>query len=512
MTNPPITRHFASIGGLRQVHYRRAGSGPPVLLLHQSPASSAELLPLIQELSATHTVIAPDTPGNGLSDPLPLPHPGMDDFANNIVDFMDEIGLPRAAVYGFHSGAACAMALAHRHAGRIDVAIANGYTQMQPDELADILQNYLPPLTLEWNGAHLLWAWSRIRDQFIYFPWYARRPAARLHSGMPGTRALHDAVMDLLRAGNGYVQAYRAAFEYDRAAVVGLLRAPTVIMTARTDALYRYLDAMPLPSAQVSVQRPADHVESRRLLRDTLAVHAGSRTETPAAPTRPINGTLWREYLQTPHGSLFALRSHTGGGRPLLFCHGPTGSALGMREEMLPWLGQRPLLAVDLPGNGESDVLAGGDTSMTQRATWLAAAIACTGYREIDVVAPDGGGAIAAELTRLQPHLVHQLLLTPQQPRIFGCRIELDDYGLHLLRVWNMVRDQLLYSPWHTRKRANVLNPVAAALDPAHIHARVLDVLKCLNTLPQIEAAYAQFPLAATLSALGTKVVALAAK
>ncbi len=511
MTSPDIARHFATIRSERQIHYRRAGSGPPVLLLHQSPASSAELIPLIKELSASHTVIAPDTPGNGLSDPLPLPHPGMDDYANNIVDLMDEIGLPRAAVYGFHSGAACAMALAHRHAGRIDVAIANGYTQMQPDELADILHHYLPVLTIEWNGAHLLWAWSRMREQFIFFPWYARKPATRLASGMPSTQALHDAVMDLMRAGNGYSQAYRAALEYDRAAVVSKIVAPTVIMTARTDALYRYLDAMPHPSVHVSVQRPADHVESRQLLRETLAAHNSNRTETTVAPTRPIDGTLWREYLHTPYGSLFALRSNTGGGRPLLFCHGPTGSALGIQNDMVPWVGQRPLLAVDIPGNGESDALTGNNVSVTQHAEWLADAVECAGFREIDILAPSGGAAAAVELTRLKPHLVNKLLLTPQQPQFFGCRIELDDYGLHLLRVWNIVRDQQLYSLWHTRKRANVRSPSAAALDPAHIHARVLDVLKCLNALPQIEATYAQYPLESAVSALGEKVVRPAA-
>ncbi len=512
MTTANIARHFATTGSERQIHYRRAGSGPPVLLLHQSPASSAELLPLIMELSANYTVIAPDTPGNGLSDPLALSHPCIDDFANGIVEFMDEIGLPRTAVYGFHTGAACAMALAHRHPQRIEVAIANGYTQMQPDELADILRHYLPPLTIEWNGAHLLWAWSRIREQFIFFPWYARTPAARLASGMPSTHALHDAVMDLLRAGNGYSQAYRAAFEYDRAAVVSQITAPTLVMTARTDALYRYLDAMPAPSAAVTVQRPADYAESRRLLRETLASHRGQSGPSPAPRTRPIDGALWRQYLQTSYGSMFALRSNTGRDRPLLVCHGPTGSTLGMRDEMLPWLGQRPLLAVDVPGNGESDALMGSDISVTQHAECLAEAVKCAGLDDIDILAPTGGTALAAELTRLRPQLVKKLLLTPQPPQFIGCRIELDEYGLHLQRIWNTVRDQELYNPWHLRKRANVQTPSAAALDPAHIHARVLDVLKCLNTLPQIEAAYAQYPLEATLSELGHEVVTLVAK
>jgi haloalkane dehalogenase len=59
-----ITRHFATVNGERQVHYRRAGSGSPVILLHQSPTSSREYIPLIQELAGKgFTVFAPDTPG-----------------------------------------------------------------------------------------------------------------------------------------------------------------------------------------------------------------------------------------------------------------------------------------------------------------------------------------------------------------------------------------------------------------------------------------------------------------
>ena len=44
MDSDRITRHFISIENNRQIHYRKAGKGPPVLLLHQSPKSSKEHL------------------------------------------------------------------------------------------------------------------------------------------------------------------------------------------------------------------------------------------------------------------------------------------------------------------------------------------------------------------------------------------------------------------------------------------------------------------------------------
>ena len=72
MTSQAIARGFLTLPG-RQVHYRRAGSGPPVVLLHQSPKTSEELVPLIAVLAEHFTVFAPDTPGYGLSDPIAAP-------------------------------------------------------------------------------------------------------------------------------------------------------------------------------------------------------------------------------------------------------------------------------------------------------------------------------------------------------------------------------------------------------------------------------------------------------
>ena len=67
-----ITRHFVRAGG-REVHYRRAGSGPPFVLFHVSPQSSAFVLPHLLPLADRYTLIGLDTPGYGESDPLRTP-------------------------------------------------------------------------------------------------------------------------------------------------------------------------------------------------------------------------------------------------------------------------------------------------------------------------------------------------------------------------------------------------------------------------------------------------------
>ena len=512
-----IARHFVTIGGERQVHYRRAGSGPPVLLLHQSPRSSREFLPLIAELADEYTVIAPDTPGNGLSDPLP-PEARMADYADAVVEFMDAIGLERALVYGFHTGAACALELAGRHAARMVAGVANGYTQLNPAELEDILARFLPPFVADWTGGHLLWAWARIREQYVHFPWYRQSAEARLATGLPRVEQIHEAVMDLLRAGDHYRYAYRAAFAYDRCAALREVRAPLLIMTAQTDALHRYLERMPQPPPSVRVARPADYAAAKALLRETFAdavscTHLVSTTLPPPAPPRPLSGRLWSDLLPVQDGWLRALRSAEGRGPPVVMCHDTAGSCLTLAPALRALLGKRPLLAVDLPGNGESDPLLNREITVADQASLLEAVIAAAGYETIDVLAHGGGAVVAAELALRGAVHVRCVAIweTPGPPlqslseaqllRLAGATAPAE-YGTHLIEVWHQVRDQFLFAPRHAHRRENVRAAPAWQMQAEAIHARTLDALACLGIAPSLYRAHAAYPLRQNLARL----------
>lgn len=115
MAEKKITRHFATIPtgrwGARQVHYH-VGKGPVVICFHQSPLSSNDMRATIERWKEHFTCIAPDTPGYGLSDPLGVGHAEMSDFADAAIEFMDAIGVEKAAVYGFHTGAMISVAVA----------------------------------------------------------------------------------------------------------------------------------------------------------------------------------------------------------------------------------------------------------------------------------------------------------------------------------------------------------------------------------------------------------------
>jgi len=94
-----------------KLHYRAAGSGTPLLLLHATPRSSRAFEQLIPLLTNEYRVIALDTLGFGESDPLPSPV-SIETLAASVADVLAALGLTPAAVFGLHTGNKIAAALA----------------------------------------------------------------------------------------------------------------------------------------------------------------------------------------------------------------------------------------------------------------------------------------------------------------------------------------------------------------------------------------------------------------
>lgn len=227
-----------------QIHYRMKGSGPTLILLHQSPRSSAEYEPLIDRWSDEFRIIAPDTPGNGLSDPLPG-KPTMFDYADALVEFMDQLELEIAYLYGFHTGASIATATAPRYPHRISFAVANGLALLEEETRRDFLENYLPKIDFQQDGGHLSWLWSRIQKQAEYFPWYSTKEEDRMDIKPYSTEKCQEILMDFLLAGNNYRASYRAAFAFEPVSA-GLLPATNLVVSAaKTDPLHSSLKNIP---------------------------------------------------------------------------------------------------------------------------------------------------------------------------------------------------------------------------------------------------------------------------
>lgn len=101
------------VEGLR-IAYKRAGEGPPLVLLHGFVGDSREWRRQIDGLSDEFTVVAWDAPGSGASSDPPESF-RMPDYADCLAGFVDALGLGRPHVVGLSFGGGLALELYRRH-------------------------------------------------------------------------------------------------------------------------------------------------------------------------------------------------------------------------------------------------------------------------------------------------------------------------------------------------------------------------------------------------------------
>ena len=97
-----IRVHRAEVNGIR-VSYRRAGEGPPVLLVHGFPETSYAWRKVMPKLAEHHTVIAPDLRGCGASD---RPTTGYDKrtVASDLRELIRQLGFGRVDIVAHDVG------------------------------------------------------------------------------------------------------------------------------------------------------------------------------------------------------------------------------------------------------------------------------------------------------------------------------------------------------------------------------------------------------------------------
>nr|WP_172340561.1 alpha/beta hydrolase [Novosphingobium sp. SG751A] len=230
------------------MHYRHGGEGAfagaadALLVLHPSPVSSRQMVRMVEGLVPLGRVIAPDTAGCGDSDPLLQEAPAIADYAAALRDLMDALGLGRVLVYGMHTGAAIAAELAILAPDRVVGVVVDGLSDFQGAGLEDVLAHYAPPFAADLDGAGLARLFQFCRDQFLFFPWYARSAAARRDTGLPPPDDLYGWVGEVMKARGSYARAYHAAFRWRGRERLPLVACPMVITCGANDPLYAATD------------------------------------------------------------------------------------------------------------------------------------------------------------------------------------------------------------------------------------------------------------------------------
>ena len=485
-----ITRHFVSIRGKygdRQVHYRRAGDGPALVLLHQSPQSSLEYVPLMKEWGRHFTVIAPDTPGYGSSDPAEGDNLTMADFADCVAEFIRALGISRTGLYGFHTGAAMAVETAVRHPGLVTAVAVNGYGAFNDEEQAELLANYLPPFVPAWDGSHLSWLWARLRQQLMFFPWYDTRASARMSYDLPSAEHLQEEVQEFLRAGDNYRKAYGCAFSHDGAEAVVELTVPGLITAWEGDVLGAQLERIPPPPPGVAVYSSPTPQAARDNCFELLSNNPAPNP--PASPpAQALQGRLWSEMVSIPGGQIRVYRNTDMDGSTVVVQHDAAGSGRTVQALAESFIGTQPVLAVELPGHGDSDNTIGeGDVRVSHYRDALAQVLDVLGLEQVTGYGVWGGGSVLLDLAIAKPGTVRRLVVTglidhsPEEQEDllthYAPEIAPKWHGGHLLEAWHMMRDQGVYFPWYSRKAASQLKG-EPYLDAHMVHRRVVEVLR----------------------------------
>ncbi len=113
----PLRTGRAAVNGT-SLHYRTAGSGPAVVLLHGVPKTGYHWRHLVPKLTPHHTVVVPDLRGLGDS---ARPADGYDSatMSDDVAELMARLGHETYAVTGEDWGAVIGYQLAARHRDRV---------------------------------------------------------------------------------------------------------------------------------------------------------------------------------------------------------------------------------------------------------------------------------------------------------------------------------------------------------------------------------------------------------
>jgi pimeloyl-ACP methyl ester carboxylesterase len=114
----PVERSHIEIHG-HHVGYRRAGSGPVIVLIHGMAGSSATWRYVMPTLAERFTVIAPDLLGHGASE-KPRGDYSLGAFASGVRDLLLALGHDRATLVGQSLGGGIAMQFAYQFPERCE--------------------------------------------------------------------------------------------------------------------------------------------------------------------------------------------------------------------------------------------------------------------------------------------------------------------------------------------------------------------------------------------------------
>jgi len=219
-----IVRRRYVEGPFGQVHLYETGTPGegrrPMVCFHQSPLSGRTYDAFMRAMGDRY-MVAPDTPGYGLSDPPPEA-PSIEGYAEAQAAVIDPMTLGEIDVMGVHTGARIAVEFTRRHMDQVKHVVLVGAAVYTEEERAK--QRAWTGAALEptdgSDGSHLVGLWNN---------WAQFR-------GPGVTDAMIERyISDSLRNRNVAAFAMKAVFAHHMGAALRALDQPTLVFNVRDD-------------------------------------------------------------------------------------------------------------------------------------------------------------------------------------------------------------------------------------------------------------------------------------
>jgi pimeloyl-ACP methyl ester carboxylesterase len=217
---PTVDRLFVTTPSAR-IHVAIAGSGAPVLLLHQTPRSWDEYRDVLPLLGRHYRVIAMDTVGYGDSEQLQEGPPSIERWAKAANELLISLGVNRSAIVGHHTGAAIAVEIAAAFSKQVAALVLSGspYVDAARRSRAATEKLVVDEVTPHIAGGHVSELWS-MRQPFY--------PPDRID-------LLERFIIDALKAGPRAAEGHRVVDRYEMEQRLPLVRCPTLVIAPTAD-------------------------------------------------------------------------------------------------------------------------------------------------------------------------------------------------------------------------------------------------------------------------------------
>lgn len=200
-----------------QVHIRVSGapnrSSPPLLLLHQSPASSLTFQEILPFFGRSRRSVAIDTPGFGESF-RPAAQPGIPDYARWIVEAANALAIAQFDLLGVFTGAGTASEIAAANPDRVRRLVLAGPPLFSAEQQRYFTENAWP-VRPKRDGSHFAIEWNRVMSRDMPGLSFERRC---------------DAFNEFYRGGANAIWGEQAIANYPLREVLPRIAAPTLVL------------------------------------------------------------------------------------------------------------------------------------------------------------------------------------------------------------------------------------------------------------------------------------------